>query len=750
MLGTAPVELAPFLMGSVCHPCSSKHGEEIRGFPKAEFEWAKAGLFIVLILSLAFQCPLISASDEGDSTQGDFVCDHVVVEKINLSLKEVDLSVDVYVVANSSFLMGVWVPWKEGGTFWALGVPVENSPHWHEYHLREMPMNRLTITTVWNTLPVFLGLNPFPFESYNAEIVFGFNITDVRVSPSFKPRPTLSPDLEEGGVWNVTLQVKESGSPNTLDAGRVVTEKGLKSFVTLSIMLSHPPPYVWRMLIPTWGPLIFLGSVFIAQLLIRRKLGREYQAAIAVVTASMSAAGVVLIPSLGMGASTVPDLTLSQVLTFGSVVIYPLLVVAFWPRKQQIPPQEKLTAAAPIQAVAWDLFICHATEDKDEIARPLADALTAKSLKVWYDEFTLTLGDSLSRKIDEGLANSRFGVVILSPSFFKKEWPRRELDGLTAKEISYGKTILPVWHKVDRDYVLRYSPTLADKLAVSTSEGLDEVVDEILKAVSRSSTERSSKDISPLPRVSSEQDKDMFARQLQDLPAGIGVLGKITSRGYWKVLLRPQVFKQDRVPTLLDCEKHVTDCHVSLRGWNYPHYSRIESGLENVWCQTDSDDRKEFWCFYQSAQFVNYFACIEDWWQDSRWWSSETAKGHGPGEALEIWSTLFRLMEIYEFASRLAQKGVFGGDLYVSVDLHGMFERKLVALHGSLDEEFTSKIVDMDFEKRFSVQELISKAPELALEHLLWIFERFGWRDVSSETVDVLKVEQKKLLERRL
>ena len=133
----------------------------------------------------------------------------------------------------------------------------------------------------------------------------------------------------------------------------------------------------------------------------------------------------------------------------------------------------------------WDLFICHASEDKSEIARPLAEALSRKGLSVWYDEFTLTLGDSLSRKIDEGLANSRFGVVILSPSFFKKEWPRRELDGLRAKEISYGKMILPIWHEVDRDYVLRYSPMLADKLAVSTSEGLDKVVGEVVKAVSR-------------------------------------------------------------------------------------------------------------------------------------------------------------------------------------------------------------------------------------------------------------------------
>ena len=133
----------------------------------------------------------------------------------------------------------------------------------------------------------------------------------------------------------------------------------------------------------------------------------------------------------------------------------------------------------------WDLFICHASEDKDEVARPLAKLLEKKSLRVWYDEFTLTLGDSLGESIDHGLAHSRFGVVILSPAFFGKKWPQKELNGLRAKEISSGKVILPVWHNVTREYVLQYSPILADRYAVSTRNGLDPIVDEILKAISK-------------------------------------------------------------------------------------------------------------------------------------------------------------------------------------------------------------------------------------------------------------------------
>ena len=88
----------------------------------------------------------------------------------------------------------------------------------------------------------------------------------------------------------------------------------------------------------------------------------------------------------------------------------------------------------------WDLFICHASEDKDTVARPLALALSEKDLTVWYDEFELVLGDSLRRKIEHGLANSRYGVVILSESFFRKEWPQRELDGLAAREDGRDKS----------------------------------------------------------------------------------------------------------------------------------------------------------------------------------------------------------------------------------------------------------------------------------------------------------------------
>jgi hypothetical protein len=131
----------------------------------------------------------------------------------------------------------------------------------------------------------------------------------------------------------------------------------------------------------------------------------------------------------------------------------------------------------------FDAFISHATEDKEALVRPLADALISAGHRIWYDEFQLKVGDSLRRSIDRGLVASRFGIVILSPSFFAKQWPQYELDGLVSKEMDGGKVILPIWHKVSKAEVMGYSPTLADKMALNTVTNTVEEIAEALAGV---------------------------------------------------------------------------------------------------------------------------------------------------------------------------------------------------------------------------------------------------------------------------
>ncbi|AMD01783.1 toll/interleukin-1 receptor domain-containing protein [Halomonas chromatireducens] len=124
--------------------------------------------------------------------------------------------------------------------------------------------------------------------------------------------------------------------------------------------------------------------------------------------------------------------------------------------------------------IKYDVFISHASEDKDDVARPLATCLDeVANLVVWYDEFSLSVSDSLSEKIDYGLANSRYGVVVISPEFINKKWPKKELRGLNAVNVEGKNKIIPIWHQVTIDDVLALSPTLADIVALNTRDGIE-------------------------------------------------------------------------------------------------------------------------------------------------------------------------------------------------------------------------------------------------------------------------------------
>lgn len=146
-------------------------------------------------------------------------------------------------------------------------------------------------------------------------------------------------------------------------------------------------------------------------------------------------------------------------------------------------PATKTTSKGTSRQHKWDVFLSHASEDKDDFARPLATALKEKGLQVWFDEFTLRVGDSLRRSIDKGLAGARFGIVLISPKFLEKEWPQKELDALIGRESHGMKVILPVWHNVNEQYVRKFSPMLADRFASSSSSGLSRVVDDLLAVI---------------------------------------------------------------------------------------------------------------------------------------------------------------------------------------------------------------------------------------------------------------------------
>jgi hypothetical protein len=140
-------------------------------------------------------------------------------------------------------------------------------------------------------------------------------------------------------------------------------------------------------------------------------------------------------------------------------------------------------AQAAKAAAAKDVFISHASEDKEAVAKPLAEELRSRGFTVWYDDYEIKLGDSIPKKIDEGLG-SRFGVVVLSPSFFAKNWPKKELEALLQREADEGvKLVLPVWHQVIVEDVRKHSKLLAMKKAAMMSKGVKAVADEIVEVI---------------------------------------------------------------------------------------------------------------------------------------------------------------------------------------------------------------------------------------------------------------------------
>lgn len=114
----------------------------------------------------------------------------------------------------------------------------------------------------------------------------------------------------------------------------------------------------------------------------------------------------------------------------------------------------------------WDIFISHASEDKESFVDPLAHRLRELAVRVWYDKFVLIPGDRISEKIGEGLAKCRSGLLVISPAFIQKPWTKYELSGLVNRFVEEKIRLIPVWLGVSRDDVAKFNPALADLFAI--------------------------------------------------------------------------------------------------------------------------------------------------------------------------------------------------------------------------------------------------------------------------------------------
>jgi hypothetical protein len=123
--------------------------------------------------------------------------------------------------------------------------------------------------------------------------------------------------------------------------------------------------------------------------------------------------------------------------------------------------EEKLGVPQRGRSHKFDFFISYASEDRD-LAEALDVTLSQCGYKVWRDRGQLTLGDSLTEKINEGLTASRYAIVILSKAFIRKNWPRAELNAQQVRAIGEGqKVILPVRRDLDHEEMARHFPLWA-------------------------------------------------------------------------------------------------------------------------------------------------------------------------------------------------------------------------------------------------------------------------------------------------
>ena len=135
----------------------------------------------------------------------------------------------------------------------------------------------------------------------------------------------------------------------------------------------------------------------------------------------------------------------------------------------QRPEIVNLYSETEKETMIHDVFISHATEDKESFVNELVEELKKRNVKVWVDDLKIKWGDPLRKSIDEGLKKSRFGIVVISKHFIAKGWTQYELDGLFEKEMSGGKVILPIWHEITKKEVQAFSPTLAGRKAMTTA-----------------------------------------------------------------------------------------------------------------------------------------------------------------------------------------------------------------------------------------------------------------------------------------
>ena len=212
------------------------------------------------------------------------------------------------------------------------------------------------------------------------------------------------------------------------------------------------------------------------------------------------------------------------------------------------------------------------------------------------------------------------------------------------------------------------------------------------------------------------------------------VLDKIKTRGYWRINVRPLKYQKNIVDSINDLHEIIEKCQIRYRGWPYPLIKESYSGNDYIWGMVNWQNHIEYWRFYQSLQFLHFFAMREDW-EDKveHFFGGKISNPRKPFSGLSVLSSLYSFIEIYEFISRLIKYPPYEIGLKIKIDLIGVKDRKLF-FHDPirhLDADYNAKIQKIIFEKEYLFEDLVSNLHQNTLECCIHFFERFNWKKIN-------------------
>jgi hypothetical protein len=370
----------------------------------------------------------------------------------------------------------------------------------------------------------------------------------------------------------------------------------------------------------------------------------------------------------------------------------------------------------------YDVAISFAGEQRTE-AEAIAACLTARDVKVFYDRYEqagLWGKDLYEHLSDVYYKKARFCLMLVSAAYANKVWPTHERRNAQARALSEkNEYILPV--RFDDTEIPGLLPTVG--YLRFQDHGVEGICSILLEKLGLSGP---SANPMPTRRVVAPEPPEFF-EQRRKLPDS-GILKKVWSKPRWRIAIRPSEFKRARFRDVEQCREFMLSSYVRVQGWiPYPWIvvDRLETG--NDWIAGEMEKSEEGrvahverWVLFRSALFAHNRAFDEI---------------PQLGDQVHVFEILDTTTAAFEFAARMAGRGVLSPEAVICFELHKLDGRELVwpkdIFGGSHFLAHNCWCQEESFEvaRQLPPAELQGNRRELALELAFEIYSKFGWSD---------------------